>query len=107
MWGGPLLEHSSIRGAPQLFIAKIDSFERQVNGLRVPTCTALSGYSRFECPLGMGRTAEREVLKTTVSISWQRTTLTKTANPRSFFHCSVFGTKTLCSLTTCRSGLAA
>jgi hypothetical protein len=48
MWEGLLLGHSPIRGAPQLFIAKIDSLERQVNGLRVPICTALSGYSSFE-----------------------------------------------------------
>jgi hypothetical protein len=48
MWEGLLLGHSSIRGAPQLFIAMVRSLERQVNGLRVPICTALSGYSRFE-----------------------------------------------------------
>jgi len=75
-----MLGHSSIRGAPQLFIAKVDSFERQVNGLRVPICTALSGYSSFRVILlGMARMEcrKRRVLKTTISISWQRTTPTQ------------------------------
>ncbi len=87
MWEGLLLGRPSKQRPPELFIISIDSLEEPVNDLRVPLCTALLGYSSFECP---SRNGSHEVPKEKSvennSLHFVATNNpTKTANPRSFF----------------------